>query len=121
MRNDVTVSTPDHGTHTVLIGAESDAFASLRQRPSSRAERFAMGRALRGQVPRKALGRWRPAPGRPDPLALVRISHEDRLADLVAIRVARMVSSPYGFLRGTAIVMADDVASLPSSGITRAS
>ena len=29
-----------------------------------------------------------------------------------------MVSSPYGFLRGTAIVMAEDVAGLPSTGIT---
>ena len=81
----------------MLTGAESDAFTSLRRRPSSRAERVAMGRALRGQVPRKALGRWRPAPGRPDPVALVRISHEGRLPDLVAIRVARMAGSPYGF------------------------
>ena len=29
-----------------------------------------------------------------------------------------MVSSPYGFLRGTAIVMAEDVAGLPATGIT---
>ena len=104
--------------HTVLSGAESDSFASLRRRPTSRAERFAMGKALRQRVPRKALGRWRPAPNRPDPIALVRISHEGRLSDLVAIRVGRMVGSPYGFLRGTAIVMADDVASVPSTGIT---
>jgi uncharacterized protein (DUF2252 family) len=34
------------------------------------------------------------------------------------VRVARMVVSPYGFLRGTAIVMADDVARLPATGIT---
>ena len=29
-----------------------------------------------------------------------------------------MVASPYGFLRGTAVVMAEDVAQLPSTGIT---
>ena len=29
-----------------------------------------------------------------------------------------MVGSPYGFLRGTAIVMAEDVAALPATGIT---
>jgi uncharacterized protein (DUF2252 family) len=104
--------------HTVLPGAESESFASLRRRPTSRAERFAMGKGLRKRVSRKALGTWRPAAGRPDPIALVRISHEGRLPDLVAIRVGRMVGSPYGFLRGTAIVMADDVASLPSTGIT---
>ena len=33
------------------------------------------------------------------------------------IRVARMIGSPYGFLRGTAIVMAEDVAHLPHTGI----
>ena len=34
------------------------------------------------------------------------------------VRVGRMIASPYGFLRGTAIVMAEDVARLPSTGIT---
>ena len=29
-----------------------------------------------------------------------------------------MVASPYGFLRGTAVVMAEDVADLPATGIT---
>ena len=29
-----------------------------------------------------------------------------------------MIASPYGFLRGTAVVMAEDVARLPSTGIT---
>ena len=106
------------GRHTVLPGAESEAFSSLRARPTSRAERFAIGKALRQQVPRGSLGRWQPAPARPDPVAMVRLSHEGRLPDLVPIRVGRMVGSPYGFLRGTAIVMAEDVAGLPSTGIT---
>ena len=44
-------------------------------------------------------------------------SHEGRLDWLIPVRVARMVISPYGFLRGTAIVMADDVARLPATGI----
>jgi uncharacterized protein (DUF2252 family) len=29
-----------------------------------------------------------------------------------------MIASPYGFLRGTAVVMAEDVARLPATGIT---
>ena len=49
---------------------------------------------------------------------MVRLSHEGRLPDLVPIRVGRMVGSPYGFLRGTAIVMAEDVAGFPCTGIT---
>jgi uncharacterized protein (DUF2252 family) len=103
--------------HTVLASADSDVYASVRKRPSSRAERYAMGRALRRDVPRKSLGIWRAADDRPDPVQLIKESHEGRLDWLIPIRVGRMISSPYGFLRGTAIVMADDVARLPATGI----
>ncbi|WP_377644950.1 DUF2252 domain-containing protein [Oryzobacter terrae] len=48
---------------------------------------------------------------------MIRESHEGRLNELIPIRVSRMVGSPYGFLRGTAVVMAEDVARLPSTGI----
>jgi uncharacterized protein (DUF2252 family) len=102
----------------VLASADSGSFSSLRRRPTSREERYAMGRELRHQVPRKSLGQWEPRPDRPDPVDLVRESHEGRLDWLIPVRVARMVTSPYGFLRGTAIVMAEDVAGLPSTGIT---
>ena len=91
--------------HTVLASADSDVYASLRKRPSSRAERYAMGRALRREVPRKSLAAWRVAADRPDPVQLIMESHEGRLDWLIPVRVARMVISPYGFLRGTAIVM----------------
>jgi len=101
-----------------LASADSESYLSLRRRPTSRKERYAMGRALRHQVPRKSLGDWAPPPDRPSPVDLIRESHEGRLEWLIPVRVARMVSSPYGFLRGTAIVMAEDVAHLPSTGIT---
>ena len=104
--------------HVVLENADSQSFASLRRRPSSRAERYALGRQLRETVPRSALGEWRPPLGRPDPVSLILESHEGRLDWLIPVRVARMTASPYGFLRGTAVVMADDVARLPRTGIT---
>jgi uncharacterized protein (DUF2252 family) len=104
--------------HTVLASAESEAFGSLRKQPSSRQERFAMGKALRKQVPRSLLGRWEPPVDRPDPVTLIQESHQGRVPELIPIRVSRMISSPYGFLRGTAIVMAEDSASLPATGIT---
>ena len=44
-------------------------------------------------------------------------SHEGRQDWLIPIRVGRMVASPYGFLRGTAGVMAYDLAHLPATGI----
>jgi uncharacterized protein (DUF2252 family) len=103
--------------HTVLASADSEVYASVRKRPSTRAERYAMGRALRREVPRKSLALWRPAEDRPDPIELIKESHQGRLDWLIPIRVGRMVSSPYGFLRGTAVVMADDVARLPATGI----
>jgi uncharacterized protein (DUF2252 family) len=105
-------------SHTVLATADSEVFTSLRKRPSSRADRYAMGKALRKAVPRKKLSAWRePNAGR-DPVQLILDSHEGRLDWLIPVRVARMVTSPYGFLRGTAIVMAADVAQLPATGIT---
>jgi uncharacterized protein (DUF2252 family) len=108
-----------HGTgHVVLAEADSTAFASLRRRPTARAERYRMGRALRQQVPRSSLADWAEPVGRPDPVELIRESHEGRVPELVPIRVGRMVGSPYGFLRGTAVVMAWDVAHLPATGIT---
>ncbi|MTD13825.1 DUF2252 domain-containing protein [Nakamurella sp. YIM 132087] len=104
--------------HVVLAEADSESFASLRRRPTSRDDRYRMGRALRHKVSRSELGDWTPPVGRPDPVALIQESHEGRVDRLVPIRVGRMVASPYGFLRGTAVVMAEDVAHLPRTGIT---
>ena len=68
-------------------------------------------------MPRKSLGGWDPPANRPDPIELIAESHRGRLSELIPVRVGRMVTSPYGFLRGTAIVMAQDCAGLPSTGI----
>ena len=105
-------------SHTVLADADGTAYASLRKRPVDRAERYALGKRLRDKVPRKSLGDWVPPVGRPDPVQQIMDSHEGRVGRLVPIRVGRMVASPYGFLRGTAVVMAEDVAHLPATGIT---
>ena len=102
----------------MLAEADSSAYHSLRQRPVTRAERYALGKSLRHRVPRQSLADWTPPADRPDPIGLIEENHEGRLERLIPIRVGRMVASPYGFLRGTAVVMADDVARLPSTGIT---
>ena len=47
-----------------------------------------------------------PPPDRPDVVAQINASHEGRIDWLIPVRVARMAASPYGFLRGTAVVMA---------------
>ncbi len=104
--------------HVVLAEADSAPYGSLRRRPTSRKERYALGKALRQKVPRSSLGGWEVRADRPDPVELIRESHVGRLDWLIPTRVARMVGSPYGFLRGSAIVMAADVAALPATGIT---
>src|SRR6185503_3141274 len=104
--------------HTVLADADGTAYRSLRQRPVTRAERYALGKSLRKRVPRRSLADLTPPSDRPDPIQLIMISHQVRVDRLIPIRVGRMIASPYGFLRGTAVVMAEDVARLPSTGIT---
>src|SRR6478672_3679554 len=109
---------PAASAHTVLADADGTAYRSLRQRPVTRAERYALGKSLRKRVPRKSLGDWTAPSDRPDPVELINVSHQGRVDRLIPIRVGRMVESPYGFLRGTAVVMAEDVAHLPATGIT---
>jgi uncharacterized protein (DUF2252 family) len=103
--------------HIVLADADGAPYSSLRQRPVERAERYALGKALRGRVPRSSLAGWSAPADRPDPVEQIKESHKGRIDRLVPVRVGRMIASPYGFLRGTAVVMAEDVARLPATGI----
>ncbi len=83
----------------------------------SAAERQAAGRALRSAAPRSSHGGWQPPDGRPDPLLTLRDSEAVRLPELLGLRYARMAASPFGFLRGSAGVMATDLATTPRSGL----
>lgn len=105
------------GGHVVLPAVDGQSYASLRRRPTPRAERYALGRRLRKQVPRSALGDWSPPVSRVDVVQQILESHEGRVGWLIPVRVGRMVASPYGFLRGTATAMARDLAHLPVTGI----
>ena len=75
------------------------------------ADRRAAGRSLRKEVPRSSHAEWSPASERPDPIRLLEEQNLTRQAQLVPIRYGRMVASPFGFLRGAAVVMAQDLAS----------
>jgi len=84
---------------------------------STRAERYAAGKALRTKTPRTSHGEWASASDRPDPISLLEESNRTRVPELVPIRYGRMSVSPFTFLRGSAIVMASDLAKTPVSGI----
>jgi uncharacterized protein (DUF2252 family) len=68
-------------------------------------------------VPRGSHAGWAPAPDRPDPVDLLEEQAEDRLEELMPIRYARMMASPFTFMRGSAVVMASDLAGTPTTGI----
>ena len=87
------------------------------RRLTSRAERYAAGKALRSKVPRSSQAEWSPDPERPDPISLLEVANKTRLEHLVPIRFGRMSMSPFAFYRGTADIMAYDLAKTPVSGI----
>lgn len=76
-----------------------------------------MGKSLRAHTPRRSHGDWSPAPDRPDPISLLQAQDKTRIQHLVPIKYGRMLESPFAFLRGSATVMAADLAGTPVSGI----
>jgi uncharacterized protein (DUF2252 family) len=83
----------------------------------SREERIADGKKLRASLPREAHAGWSSPAGRPDPIAVLEESNAGRLSELTPIRYGRMIRSPFTFLRGSAALMASDLATMPSTGI----
>ena len=75
------------------------------------------GKAVRSRVPRSAHAEWTLAKRKRDPLAILIRSDEGRIKSLLTIRYGRMVQSPFGFLRGSAAVMAFDLSRTPRTGI----
>ena len=86
-------------------------------KPQSPEERVARGKDLRKQAPRSSHGDWTPAPDRPDPLSLLQAQDEGRIQHLLPIKYGRMLASPFAFLRGSATVMASDLADTPITGL----
>jgi uncharacterized protein (DUF2252 family) len=103
---------------TVFATGDAGCYVSLRRPGRPRRERYEMGRALRDRTPRASLGDWQPPADRADPVDLIRHAQLGRVDWLVPVRVARMVASPFAFLRGSANIMTADFATLPYSGIT---
>jgi uncharacterized protein (DUF2252 family) len=93
------------------LPAEFDA-----PRPSAE-ERMAAGKALRAGVPHERHAEYRPAPDRRDPVGILEEQAKTRLPFLVPIRYARMLANPFAFLRGSAAVMAGDLAPTPVTGL----
>ena len=87
---------------------------TFQERPD---DLVAAGKAMRLRVPRASHGEWKSDRSRIDPIEILRAADEQRLPNLVPIRYGRMLQSPFAFFRGTAGVMAADLAKTPAIGV----
>ncbi|WP_054056157.1 DUF2252 domain-containing protein [Alloactinosynnema sp. L-07] len=91
----------------------ADALGTWVEPAQVRAE----GRALRAVVGHGAHRRMALGAERPSIVEFVRASNAGRVPDLVPLRVGRMLASPFAFFRGSAGLMAGDLAAAPSTGV----
>src|SRR6478736_971849 len=75
-----------------------------------------MGQGLRKQTPRAALAIYEKRKNRPDPIEILERQNLSRVRALVPVRYGRMLTNPFGFLRGAAAIMASDLSKSPVSG-----
>jgi uncharacterized protein (DUF2252 family) len=84
----------------------------------SEADSRAIGKVARATVPRGSHATFEPSPDRPDPVTLLEDQATTRVQELVPIRYGRMLVSPFTFFRGAALIMASDLSTTPTSGLT---
>ncbi|MER5977804.1 DUF2252 domain-containing protein [Streptomyces sp. NPDC001857] len=77
----------------------------------------AEGKALRERVARAAHAGLDADASRPSAVEAVEESSRGRLPELTPIRVGRMAATPFAFLRGSAGLMAHDLARTPMTGV----
>ena len=75
------------------------------------------GKSLREKIPRESHAGFEIASDRTDPVKVIKKSSEGRLEHLIPIRYGRMAKSAFAFYRGTASLMAMDLAQTPTSNI----
>jgi uncharacterized protein (DUF2252 family) len=107
--------TPPNGRNARAEAAPKSARGSGQ--PRSRAELYAAGKAMRAACPRVSHAGWKAPADRPDPIKVLLQAEKGRLPDLLPLRHGRMVRSPFTFYRGSALAMATDLATTPTTGL----
>jgi uncharacterized protein (DUF2252 family) len=100
------------GVTTPAFGGPSGA-----AHPPTREESAAIGLAWRTTVPLEGLAELAGRDGRVDAVDLLLSQAKTRVPELVPLRHGRMAASPFAFLRGSALVMAADLAATPHTGL----
>ncbi len=83
----------------------------------SREERIQIGKSLRERLPRSRHAIWQPPAAGREPIEIIEASNRGRLQELIPIRYGRMLRSPFTFLRGSAALMAYDLATTPKTDV----
>lgn len=77
---------------------------------------YYQGKGRRQALPRSVHAEWSPPANRADPVAIVEAQDAHRMPSLVPIRHKRMSRSPFTFFRGSAAIMAADLANTLVTG-----
>jgi uncharacterized protein (DUF2252 family) len=101
---------------TLMNQGEKHGVGALTGIPEP-SDRRAQGKALRQAASRAKHAGWKAPKDRRDPIDLLIESNEGRVLDLIPIRFGRMMLSPFTFYRGSAVVMAADLATTAQSGL----
>lgn len=104
-------------SEAVLAPVEERPRIDLRAQGEPWRRRYEAGAAMRRAMPPEVLAAWEPAVDRPDPIATVEASEAGRQAQFLPLRRERMAESAFAFLRGSAGIMAADLAAAPRTGI----
>ena len=88
-----------------------------RRDRGTREERVARGRSAATCCPVESLASWELRQDSASAIALLEEQSATRVADLIPIRYGRMSASAFAFFRGSAIIMASDLATRPVTGI----
>ncbi len=80
-------------------------------------DRSRAGIATRTKAPLDAHAIWKVKEGRREAISLLEEQSAIRVPDLIPLRYKRMSASPFTFYRGTVLIMTNDLASTPVTGI----
>jgi uncharacterized protein (DUF2252 family) len=100
-----------------VASPRQDPAWSLRTRQEPKAARAEAGRQRRDAVPLDAHADLARPADRASALSILQAEDGGRVANLVPIRYGRMLATPFTFLRGSAAVMAADLAAGPRADL----
>lgn len=95
----------------------TDAVPRMRGDAPSIESRRSRGERARRAVPHEAHAELPARPAGVDPVALLERQAAARVPALVPVRYGRMLVSPFTFYRGAALLMSDDLGSVPNTGL----